>query len=337
RDFAYAETHPLYHGPPANPDPSNPENDDELADGSGRQDTEGSRPAPDWNPDAMYDNTLPPTSFGDGPPYSEDEDLHSPILITTRRRKSKGIDGRSPDVAGEFDNEKGIFVSDNGDGTETYYMPDEDALEDGPGGEYVTYDDWQEDDSRLSRDFHFAITSPDEEMHGKAIALFDFQSMHENELPLREGQVILVSYRHGEGWLVAEDPKTGESGLVPEAYVRLARHIEGGLNSLNGEQGFENDTSQHADVNGEEEEGGEGEGEDDGDSQVLETPASQKTDELKELQGDANNDVPKEEQDGSKVKSDDGSKGQGKRKPSPIDCTKDVDKSTELGVNGSAK
>ncbi|KAI5308638.1 HOG (high osmolarity glycerol) pathway protein [Ascosphaera atra] len=180
----------------------------------------------------MYDNTLPSTSYGDGPPYSEDEDLHSPILITTRRRKSRGGEG----PGGEYDPERGIFVSNNGDGTETYYVPDEDTIEDGPGGEYVTYDDWPEDDSRLSRDFHFAITSPDEEMHGKAIALFDFQSMHENELPLHEGQVILVSYRHGEGWLVAEDPKSGESGLVPEAYVRLARHIEGGLNSLNEEQ-----------------------------------------------------------------------------------------------------
>jgi hypothetical protein len=72
-------------------------------------------------------------------------------------------------------------------------------------------------------------------MHGKAVALFDFTREHENELPLVEGQVIWVSYRHGQGWLVAEDPKTGESGLVPEEFVRLVRDIEGGLNSLNGE------------------------------------------------------------------------------------------------------
>jgi hypothetical protein len=44
--------------------------------------------------------------------------------------------------------------------------------------------------------------------------------------------VILVSYRHGQGWLVAQDPKTGESGLVPEEYVRLLRDIEGGWNGL---------------------------------------------------------------------------------------------------------
>ncbi|MGG6616582.1 UNVERIFIED_CONTAM: hypothetical protein ITH88_24450, partial [Salmonella enterica subsp. enterica serovar Weltevreden] len=74
----------------------------------------------------------------------------------------------------------------------------------------------------------------DEEMHGKAVALFDFARENDNELPLVEGQVILVSYRHGQGWLVAQDPKTGESGLVPEEYVRLLRDIEGGRNGLVG-------------------------------------------------------------------------------------------------------
>lgn len=90
------------------------------------------------------------------------------------------------------------------------------------------------DQSRYSRDYQFTITSPDEEFHGKAVALFDFERENENELPLVEGQIIWVSYRHGQGWLVAEDPKTQESGLVPEAYVRLLRDIEGGMNSLTG-------------------------------------------------------------------------------------------------------
>ncbi|KAL1845339.1 hypothetical protein VTK73DRAFT_654 [Phialemonium thermophilum] len=71
-------------------------------------------------------------------------------------------------------------------------------------------------------------------MHGKAVALFDFERENENELPLVEGQIIWVSYRHGQGWLVAEDPKTQESGLVPEEYVRLLRDIEGGMTSLTG-------------------------------------------------------------------------------------------------------
>jgi hypothetical protein len=72
-------------------------------------------------------------------------------------------------------------------------------------------------------------------MHGKAVALFDFERENENELPLVEGQIIWVSYRHGQGWLVAEDPKTRESGLVPEEYVRLLRDIQGGLSSLTGQ------------------------------------------------------------------------------------------------------
>lgn len=210
-------------------------------------------------------------SFGDGPPYSEDEDLHSPVF---RHRKNKstgtvliGRRGRSPtgrSIPSRYvadDPERGTLVSMNADGSETYYVNGGDSSDDGPGGEYVTYpaeeshyshmmtgDPYDnphgyegdagfdsEDDDPYARDFQFAVGCPDEEMHGKAVALFDFTREHENELPLVEGQVILVSYRHGQGWLVAEDPKTGESGLVPEEFVRLLRDIEGGLTSLNDE------------------------------------------------------------------------------------------------------
>lgn len=215
-------------------------------------------------------------SFGDGPPYSEDEDLHSPVFSTPRHRKNKstgtvldGRRGRSPtgrSIPSRYYTEepdRGALVSMNADGSETYYVNDGDSADDGPGGEYVTYpadesryshtmagdpsgnrygyegdvgfeseDDYAGDD-RYSRDFQFAVGCPDEEMNGKAVALFDFTREHENELPLVEGQVIFVSYRHGQGWLVAEDPKTGESGLVPEEFVRLLRDIEGGLTSLN--------------------------------------------------------------------------------------------------------
>jgi len=172
-----------------------------------------------------------------------------------------------------YDPERGFYVGTSGNGSERYYV-NQGGEANGPGGEYVTYppdqarhaanpyrlhDEQQprqyadhdgygsdgsscasspgycdEDQSRYSRDYQFTITSPDEEMHGKAVALYDFQRESENELPLVEGQIILISYRHGEGWLVAEDPKTQESGLVPEAYVRLLRDIEGGMNSLSG-------------------------------------------------------------------------------------------------------
>ena len=164
------------------------------------------------------------------------------------------------------------FAGVNTDGSETYYVDHQaETLADGPGGEFIDIpsagSSWDhhdsantdtaktaflepyphvlpsasheflidENDSRYSRDYSFTIASPDEEMHGKAVALFDFAKENENELPLVEGQVLWVSYRHGQGWLVAQDPKSGESGLVPEEYVRLVRDIQGGLNGLNGQ------------------------------------------------------------------------------------------------------
>ena len=187
-----------------------------------------------------------------GPPYSEDEDLQSPVVVSSRSKKGK-------ENFQSYDQERGYFAGANGDGSETYYVSGADETANGPGGELVTYPPEQarhsrsvqgyggnqgstlhsgprnaslnvgsfNNESRYSRDYQFTIASPDEEMHGKAVALFDFARENENELPLVEGQVIWVSYRHGQGWLVAQDPKSGESGLVPEEYVRLLRDIEG--------------------------------------------------------------------------------------------------------------
>jgi SH3 domain-containing protein len=102
----------------------------------------------------------------------------------------------------------------------------------GPAG-FGGYDsDDTPDDTRYSRDYQFTIVSPDEEMHGRAVALFDFEAENENELTMREGMIVHISFRHGQGWLVAQHPKTGESGLVPEEYVRLLRDIEGGYDGL---------------------------------------------------------------------------------------------------------
>lgn len=67
----------------------------------------------------------------------------------------------------------------------------------------------------------------DESVRGQALALYDFTPENPNELRLREGQTVMVAYRNGHGWLVAEDPATREQGLVPEEYVRLVRDIEG--------------------------------------------------------------------------------------------------------------
>ncbi|PVH98495.1 hypothetical protein DM02DRAFT_531011 [Periconia macrospinosa] len=279
RDFAYGPLHPLFYGPlPDQPsDISTPASEvsrrlsdppavASYTDRAGQWDTE---------------EQLPQTSFADGPPYSEDEDISSPVVTSHARHKkhkSNIVDfdqtrGRRGYPEGL---RRGSYAGPNGES----HFTDE-ALEHAPGphGEYITYpphqhsglevpaghsrrdshfattlpqrayadddgppydsdeemsepDDYLPDESRFSRDYQFTIASPAEEMHGKAVALFDFERENDNELPLVEGQIILVSYRHGEGWLVAQDPKTGESGLVPEEYVRLLRDIEGGWNGL---------------------------------------------------------------------------------------------------------
>jgi hypothetical protein len=278
RDFAYPVSDSAHYGAPAASGVSTPASE------SRRQsdpaipswnDHKWSKMPPWFSENAQSSNArehLPAMTFSDGgPPYSEDEDLHSPVVTTSRHKKHKSTSGverdRSPAETG-----RGLFLGSNGDGSETYYVKGTEPEADGPGGELVTYppqqaqnlrldanyplsgdheyiheptdpgvdeedslDEYSEaedDHARYSRNYSFTIASPDEEMHGKAVALFDFTSEHQNELALKEGQIILVSYRHGQGWLVAQDPKTGESGLVPEEFVRLVRDIEGGLNGL---------------------------------------------------------------------------------------------------------
>ncbi|ODV60204.1 adaptor protein NBP2, partial [Ascoidea rubescens DSM 1968] len=55
----------------------------------------------------------------------------------------------------------------------------------------------------------------------QAYALYDFVPENDNEIQLKTGQFIYIVYRHGQGWLVAQDPTTGKTGLVPEQYVQL--------------------------------------------------------------------------------------------------------------------
>jgi hypothetical protein len=199
---------------------------------------------------------LPAMSFSDGgPPYSEDEDLHSPIVTSSRHKKNRSQvyeRGRSPGDAqldrNSFSGRTGNGGGHRGTGSDfsggrgqpqhrdsNFAKPIQRERSPNVGVDELSEEgsDVDEGDGRFSKDYSFTIASPDEEMHGKAVALFDFESEHENELALKEGQIILVSYRHGQGWLVAEDPRTGESGLVPEEFVRLIRDIEGGLNGLN--------------------------------------------------------------------------------------------------------
>ncbi|KAG4305266.1 hypothetical protein PORY_001436 [Pneumocystis oryctolagi] len=79
------------------------------------------------------------------------------------------------------------------------------------------------DDRQLANDmnsYKIMDTSVDE-IYGKAVALFDFIPEHENEFALVRGQHMWISYRHEQGWLVAVDPETGDTGLVPEEYVQI--------------------------------------------------------------------------------------------------------------------
>lgn len=233
----------------------------------------------------MSNERLPQTAYRDGPPYSEDEDLHSPVIVSSRHKKSKsslpaigGGNGKGKARSfghGEGDEDDGdYFERENGGYEHEYHiersngfhgefesasqglapsrytghrdshfatlLPNRSYRQDEEEASEQSEEDESEyqrnpNDSRYSKDYQFTIASPDEEMHGKAVALFDFARENENELPLVEGQVIWVSYRHGQGWLVAEDPKTGDKGLVPEEYVRLLRDIEGGWTSLSGD------------------------------------------------------------------------------------------------------
>ncbi|KAK8110796.1 SH3 domain-containing protein [Apiospora kogelbergensis] len=282
RDFAYPPIHPMHYGPP--PEGSRP------ASGMTTPASETRRLSDpptswEWSTDGGLGKgeRLAPIHFGDGPPWSEDEDLQSPV-VSSRHKKHKSSSATLGHQKSRSAQEHGTLGSssmmsqDTYDRQRGYYTGGGEA--NGPGGEYVTYPSEQlrqsmqalyqaqeqkprqyteheagyksesdasstasspgfrpYDESRYSRDYQFTITSPDEEMHGKAVALFDFERENENELPLVEGQIIWVSYRHGQGWLVAEDPKTQESGLVPEEYVRLLRDIEGGMNSLTGDLG----------------------------------------------------------------------------------------------------
>lgn len=313
RDFAYGVSHPMHYGPP--PESSQPPSGQStpiseshnFSDPPTSWDSRNTWSQGQWEPLAFNrGEQLAPIHFGDGPPWSEDEDLQSPVVVSSRHKKHKSsgnLDtesgrgrGRGRDEVRRtsllsqtnYQQDRGFFAGSENDGSETYYVNQGDEAN-GPGGEFVTYppeqsrhsmlaaynapgqrdshfaatlptrsftesdlsQDYRSDgdasstasspglvrreESRYSRDYQFTIASPDEEMHGKAVALFDFERENENELPLVEGQVIWVSYRHGQGWLVAEDPKTRESGLVPEEYVRLLRDIQGGLNSLTAE------------------------------------------------------------------------------------------------------
>lgn len=60
----------------------------------------------------------------------------------------------------------------------------------------------------------------------KAVAIYDFIPENDNELALKEGDVVYISYKHGQGWLVAENEERTKTGLVPEEYVSFIEDDE---------------------------------------------------------------------------------------------------------------
>jgi hypothetical protein len=66
----------------------------------------------------------------------------------------------------------------------------------------------EEDDDGFQDDSEWVDDG--EEIRRRAIALFDFTPEHENEFALQVDKVVWIAYRHGQGWLVAEDNITGK-------------------------------------------------------------------------------------------------------------------------------
>lgn len=234
RDFAYAPDNLMHYGPP--PDP--PSGATSPASEFGRR---MSDPVIQWSNTNMGEDDdsyfqLPKRTFGDSP-----EDARLGYTSGHKRGRSNVVDYDSTRYSGDgrggAEANRILYPDTNMDYYEsTPELQNTDSPSQSPS---EAYDDEDMD----------AMGSQDDGWRGKALTLFDFHRENDNELPFVEGQVLWINYKHGEGWLVAQDPRSGESGLIPEEYVRMVRDIEGGLSGLKGEgfeldspEGVENDT-----------------------------------------------------------------------------------------------
>lgn len=229
RDFAYPPYNPMHYGPV-----------DELnsaastAGGEWDSSRRVSDPPP-WDAsngpwrDSSFDNTgqpLPNSSFGLG---DENDDgsrrmsRHRKSKSYTnmedyargRRRSSREVKGPyGGNIVRDSQNNRGpgYDISIIGDMKHPPFREDSESVPYSPS----TFEDHRPESASL-----------DESYAGPSLALYDFAPENDNELELKEGQIIQVGYRHGQGWLVAMNIETGEQGLVPEEYVRLLSDIEG--------------------------------------------------------------------------------------------------------------
>jgi len=250
RDFAYPAFHPMHYGPPPEPPSgattpgsewSQSRRLSEPQDGSWSSSRAGA-----WGAGGSVE-PLPSTSFGDVGDDGERQHRRSRSYndvpdwdLRGRRRESsdnmfhfggssqfdpagseslrhsRGFHKRDSHFAATLSS-RAFHTADQNSGESTGRRPGEDE-------DVIPLDS---ENSTHAQSPQRASMGPDDELFaGESLALYAFEPLNPNELRLHEGQIILVSYRHGQGWLVAEDPATGEQGLVPEEYVRLVREIE---------------------------------------------------------------------------------------------------------------
>lgn len=79
----------------------------------------------------------------------------------------------------------------------------------------------EEYDGSFSQRPQSLVIPDDYIINQKAIALYDFEPENNNELELKEGDIVFINYRHGQGWLVAENLEKTKTGFVPEEFVSL--------------------------------------------------------------------------------------------------------------------
>lgn len=81
------------------------------------------------------------------------------------------------------------------------------------------------DDGRSAREAisntEKAIAPLREDVNKAAIAMVNSGRIRENELLLDQGQLFWIHQKHEQGWLLAQNPRTNEIGLVPERFVQL--------------------------------------------------------------------------------------------------------------------
>lgn len=70
------------------------------------------------------------------------------------------------------------------------------------------------------------LLSNDYIVNKRAVALYDFEPENDNELGFKKGDIVFISYRHGQGWLVAENQAKTKTGLVPEEFVSFIEPTE---------------------------------------------------------------------------------------------------------------